>query len=65
MASRTIIDQAIGILMGQQRCNAAQAFAILRTASQTRNRKLRDIAADIVTSVGGPLSPPARFFDRG
>ena len=63
MASRTIIDQAIGILMGQQRCNATDAFALLRTASQTRNRKLRDIATDIVSSVGGPPSAPPRFSD--
>ena len=59
--SRTVIDQAIGILMGQQRCNAHDAFAILRTASQTRNRKLRDIATDIITSVGGPASPAHPF----
>lgn len=54
LAGRSVIDQAIGIVMGQQRCNASEAFAVLRTASQTRNRKLRDVAVDLVTSVGGP-----------
>lgn len=63
LVARTAIDQAVGILMGQQRCNAAEAFSILRTASQTRNRKLRDIASDIVTSVGGPPAAPQPFTD--
>jgi len=53
LTSRSVIDQAIGIIMGQQRCDAAAAFAVLRAASQGRNRKLRDIAVDLVTSVGG------------
>jgi GAF domain-containing protein len=62
VTSRSIIDQAIGILMGQQRCTASVAFDLLRRASQHRNRKLRDIAADIVTNVTGePPQPPADF----
>jgi GAF domain-containing protein len=56
LTSRSVIDQAIGILMGQQRCTAAQAFDLLRQASQHRNRKLRDVAADIITNVTG--APP-------
>jgi GAF domain-containing protein len=66
MASRSIIDQAIGILMGQQRCTATDAFDLLRQASQHRNRKLRDIAADIITNVtGAPPAPPAEFRTDG
>lgn len=62
MASRSTIDQAIGILMGQQRCTARQAFDLLRQASQHRNRKLRDVAADIITNVTGqPPQPPPTF----
>ena len=56
-ASRAVIDQALGILMGQNRCPAAEAFDILRTASQNRNVKLRDVAVQIVTAVSG--QPPA------
>jgi GAF domain-containing protein len=56
MASRSVIDQALGILMGQQRCTADEAFDILRGASQRRNRKLRDVAAGIVKAVTG--QPP-------
>jgi GAF domain-containing protein len=60
MASRSIIDQALGIIMGEQRCTAAAAFEVLRQASQHRNRKLRDVAAGIITQVSGvqPPSPP-------
>jgi AmiR/NasT family two-component response regulator len=39
--------------MGQQRCTAAEAFDLLRRASQRRNHKLRDVAADIITNVTG------------
>jgi GAF domain-containing protein len=53
LTSRSIIDQAIGILMAQQRCSPEVAFGILRSASQGRNVKLRTIAADIVRAVGG------------
>lgn len=48
LRSRAVIDQAKGILMEQQHCDADEAFAILRTASQRRNTKLREIAAEIV-----------------
>ncbi len=63
VTSRSVIDQAIGILMGQQRCTATAAFDLLRQASQHRNRKLRDLAADIITNVTGePPHPPADFI---
>ena len=59
LASRAVIDQAIGVIMAEQRCSAGEAFAILRTASQNRNTKLRQIAIDIVTSItGNPPQPP-------
>ncbi len=53
MRSRSVIDQAIGAIMAQQRCDAEQAFGILRSASQHRNIKLRDLCRDLVTSIGG------------
>lgn len=48
LLSRTIIGQAQGILMERERITADQAFDILRRASQHLNRKLREIAQDIV-----------------
>jgi GAF domain-containing protein len=61
LASRAVIDQALGIVMAQERCNSRQAFAILRTASQNRNTRLRDIAHQIVTSVSGQAPQPSPF----
>lgn len=53
LVSRTVIDQALGIIMARERCTQARAFSILRSASQNSNVKLRDIASEIVTSISG------------
>lgn len=45
--SRTI-GAAIGIAMATLRLTEEQAFAVLVRASQTANRKLRDVAHDVV-----------------
>jgi transcriptional regulator with GAF, ATPase, and Fis domain len=50
LSSRSVIDQAIGILIAQQQCSVQEAFALLRQASQGRNIKLREVAAQIVAS---------------
>jgi AmiR/NasT family two-component response regulator len=62
LASRTTIDQALGILMGQQRCTAEHAFALLKARSQNANRKIRDVAEDIVRRVWGEPAQPGRPF---
>ena len=64
LISRTVIDQAVGILMAQQRCNADQAFALLRAHSQNNNRKLREVAADLITRTTGEPPLPSHGFDR-
>jgi hypothetical protein len=51
LASRDVIGQAKGILMATERVTAAEAFDLLRAASQARNQKLRDVA-DHVTRAG-------------
>ncbi|WIM94034.1 GAF and ANTAR domain-containing protein [Actinoplanes oblitus] len=48
MESRAVIEQAKGIIMGERRCSADDAFAILTRVSQDTNRKLRDVAAALV-----------------
>jgi GAF domain-containing protein len=63
LATRAVIDQALGILMAQQHCRHDEAFAILRGTSQHQNRKLRDVAAEIVESVTGEPTTPPRFND--
>lgn len=57
MRSRADIDMAKGILMAQHRCTPERAFEMLSSASQRSNRKLRDLARDIVTNVAGESSP--------
>jgi GAF domain-containing protein len=64
LSSRSVIDQAIGIVMAQQRGTPARAFAALRTISQRRNIKLRVVAAELVETVsrgepGGNAEPAA------
>lgn len=53
LESRTVIDQALGIIMGQNRCSQHEAFTMLRAASSRRNMKVRDLAGSIVATVGG------------
>jgi transcriptional regulator with GAF, ATPase, and Fis domain len=60
MASRTTIDQALGILMGELRCNADDAFAVLCKLSQDTNTKLRDVAATVITHTTGEPPRPTR-----
>lgn len=52
LSSRTVIDQAIGITMSRGRCSPEEAFGRLRTESQGTQRKLRDIAAQLVADTG-------------
>lgn len=48
MTSRATIEQAKGILMARTPMSPDEAFDLLRKASQRENRKLRDIADEIV-----------------
>jgi GAF domain-containing protein len=48
MEHRATIEQAKGILMARSTMTPDQAIEILKRASQRGNRKLRDIAADVV-----------------
>ena len=54
MKSRATIEQAKGILMGAQRCGPDEAFQMLVRASQRENRKLREMAAEIVARTTNP-----------
>ncbi|MFF4984254.1 GAF and ANTAR domain-containing protein [Streptomyces sp. NPDC001046] len=62
MRSRGVIDQAIGVVIGRNRCTAEEAFKILRSASQHRNIKMRDLCTELITSLGGrpPTTPDLR-----
>jgi GAF domain-containing protein len=51
MASRAVIEQAKGVLMGRHAIDETQAFEVLRRHSQNRNVKLRTLASEIVAGV--------------
>ncbi|MEU4695332.1 GAF and ANTAR domain-containing protein [Actinoplanes sp. NPDC023714] len=54
MESRAVIEQAKGIIMSQRHCTADEAFAILSKASQSANRKLREVAVTLVERASRP-----------
>ncbi|MGR4854739.1 GAF and ANTAR domain-containing protein [Streptomyces sp. LARHCF252] len=57
LLSRSVIDQAIGILMARERIDARIALERLRRASQDRNVKLRDLCDQLVARVSRPSDP--------
>jgi GAF domain-containing protein len=50
MRSRATIEQAKGILMERHKLNEETAFNLLVRVSQEQNRKLRDLADDLVST---------------
>jgi GAF domain-containing protein len=64
LTSRAVIDMAKGIVMAREHCTAEEAFDHLRAMSQTRHRKLREIAADLVDSVSRQDDPASSEEDR-
>ena len=50
LASRTTINLAVGIIMGQNKCSQERAFEILKSASSSRNIKLRHVAEAVIAS---------------
>ena len=59
LRTRELIGQAEGILMQRERISADEAFDILRRASQHLNRKLREVAQDLVDTGEGPNTGPS------
>jgi GAF domain-containing protein len=58
--SRTVIDQATGIVMARSGVTAEQAFAVLARQSQNTNVKLRTIASRLVAGHAGRDLPEPR-----
>ena len=48
LTSRAVIDQAKGMVMLAQGCGPDEAFDVLRRMSNGSNRKVRDVAADMI-----------------
>lgn len=62
LTSRTTIDLAVGIVMAQNRCPQHEAVEILKTASNHRNIKLRELATELVATVS--KGPATTHFNR-
>lgn len=56
LESRTVVDLAVGIIMGQNGCSQQAAVEILRSVSNTRNVKIRSVAAGVVAAVSERVS---------
>jgi hypothetical protein len=54
LASRAVIEQAKGAIMTNRHCDADQAWAVLRHASQQSNVKLRVLAQTLVDQLSRP-----------
>ncbi len=54
LESRGIIERAKGILMEREKCSADEAFQMLVRASQSLNRKLREVAEEVAEDAEGP-----------
>lgn len=61
LESRTTIDLAAGIIMGQNKCSQSAAINIMKTAASHRQVKLNRLAHELVTTIGN--EPPATHFD--
>jgi hypothetical protein len=53
MENRTAINLACGVIMAQNRCSQEEAMEILTRVSSNRNRKLRDVARELIEQLSG------------
>jgi len=59
--SRVVIERAVGVLMSQQRVDAAAAFQQLRAAARAERRKVAELATEVLASIvseADPARPP-------
>jgi len=63
--SRALIERAKGAIMANQACSADEAFAVLRQASQRSNRKLHEVAAQLLDRATAPGPRHGASHGRG
>ena len=54
LESRKTIDMALGIIIATHHCSPEEAFAVLSRTSQNHNRKLRELARELVEAESRP-----------
>jgi len=60
LSSNRDIGTAIGVLMSQHKLTREQSFDLLRIASQNTNRKLHDVALDVIDTGAVDVTPHGR-----
>ena len=60
LSSNRDIGTAIGVLIAQHKLTRDQAFDLLRIASQNTNRKLHDVALDVIETGAVDVTPHGR-----
>jgi hypothetical protein len=55
LASRVMVEQAIGVLAERHRLRPRNAFDLLRKAARSRGHRVTEIAQDVVASAANPL----------
>src|SRR5436309_7169083 len=65
LESRMTIGQATGMLMERYKVGADRAWRVLVRASQTRNIKIRDLAAKMTADPGSAEAYPEKWPSRG
>ncbi|GAA2019147.1 hypothetical protein GCM10009740_04030 [Terrabacter terrae] len=60
LATNREIGTSVGVLMALHRLTAEQAFDLLRIASQNSNRKLREVALDVIDTGMVDVTPHSR-----
>ena len=57
---RVMIERAVGVIMGRDRIGAVEAYAKLRRAARSAERKVADLAAELLAGIPATGSGPAR-----
>ncbi|MCK9897420.1 GAF and ANTAR domain-containing protein [Frankia sp. AgB32] len=66
LASRVIVEQAIGVLAERHQIRPREAFERLRRTARGMGRRVHDLARQVVDSVGDPrVVLPGELFSRG
>jgi hypothetical protein len=55
LASRVMVEQAIGVLAERHRLRPRDAFDLLRGAARSRGQRITEMAQDVVASTANPL----------
>lgn len=57
LATRVVVEQAIGVLAERNRVTPRHAFERLRQAARARGRRVHELSRDVVASATNPLLP--------